>query len=73
MSVLHVQLLQACQACFCLFHLIVIPTAPTPPAQVGFSFYLRFSAELNEEASIDLVTDTIEIAVVSFCLSIYAF
>ena len=69
---MHVQLLQACQSCWHLFHLIVIPTAPTPPAQVGFSFYLRFSAELNEEASVELVTDSIEIEVVSFCLQ-YAF
>ena len=51
-----------------------MPIALTPLAQVanGFSFYLRFSAELNEEASIELVTDTIEIEVVSFCLQ-YAF
>ena len=49
-----------------------MPTAPTPPAQVDFLFYLRFSAEINEETSVELITDTIQIEVVSFVYTMYA-
>ena len=62
--------IQVISLLFLLF--IVIPTALTPLAQVGFLFYLRFSAGLNEEASVERVTDTIEIEVVSFVASMHS-